>query len=646
MGRWLDGQSIIGATSFDLDNSLENGTAKRIKLEDGSVAVPSAFFESAPTSGIYKSGDGTGIAAAGSAVIEATSTSITNHMAPIDPFNVKYYGAVGDGVTDDETAFQAALDFISITGGSMTIPEGTYIISRLIISANTKPFTLLGEGFAKILVNSGGVSSFLTGTDVDTVLFENITFQSAVSKRILEFFDSVRVSVVGCIFNNTGNQASIFTEVVSGAADTLGQFRIDGCIVNSGNSFGGFYLKDAYDSYITNSTLTATGTSNGIGIRLVGGNVRCHVNNCTISGYSIGVRFGETLQTKDSTFTNLSIHKSGTLAVESLGMDACVLDAITINRENTGGIPIELTNTTATLISNIMSKNKNAISTPVVRFDNLCENNVVTNLIIDPLTEDCVEFGNNTCNYNTVYISNVADTPTKDPSVLIRGGDPGTGNTVLYKTSSTKPTYFQVSTPALPAIAQADDPTNGVFFQGGTAGFSIGGNAILTTSAASTQLAQPLILSDGKRAQWDFGGSNTGITFEGATGSFPLDATATYRTWFTSNFNGQDCVTATYYIKTNGAKTGTLTEDVYIADTEVPAPDYPTAAFIYPCMTGVHEGVSLPGSASFIMSLEEGADPCMFFLRSQPPSSTATYLQGDDISATECILSFTCTYYT
>lgn len=52
--------------------------------------------------------------------------------------NVKDFGAVGDGVTDDKTAIQAALDAVPATGGKVYAPAGTYIVSEALwIHSNT-----------------------------------------------------------------------------------------------------------------------------------------------------------------------------------------------------------------------------------------------------------------------------------------------------------------------------------------------------------------------------------------------------------------------------------------------------------------------------------------------------------------------------
>jgi polygalacturonase len=40
--------------------------------------------------------------------------------------NVKDFGAVGDGVADDQPAFQAAVDALSGKAGTVRVPRGVY----------------------------------------------------------------------------------------------------------------------------------------------------------------------------------------------------------------------------------------------------------------------------------------------------------------------------------------------------------------------------------------------------------------------------------------------------------------------------------------------------------------------------------------
>lgn len=58
------------------------------------------------------------------------------------PGNVRFYGAKGDGVTNDTAAIQAALDAVAPTGGCIVFPEGTYYLPDQVIvkTNNTRVF--------------------------------------------------------------------------------------------------------------------------------------------------------------------------------------------------------------------------------------------------------------------------------------------------------------------------------------------------------------------------------------------------------------------------------------------------------------------------------------------------------------------------
>lgn len=70
------------------------------------------------------------------------------------PVNVKWFGAKGDGATDDTTAFQAALNTISSSSSltrSLYVPGGTYLVTGLTITAATG-LTIRGEGRTKTII--------------------------------------------------------------------------------------------------------------------------------------------------------------------------------------------------------------------------------------------------------------------------------------------------------------------------------------------------------------------------------------------------------------------------------------------------------------------------------------------------------------
>ena len=79
-------------------------------------------------------------------------TKVSYSMINGAPLNVKDFGAVGDGVTNDTVAMQAALDAANTAGGgSVFVPVGEYIItSPLIVFSDT---TLFGDGPASLIHN-------------------------------------------------------------------------------------------------------------------------------------------------------------------------------------------------------------------------------------------------------------------------------------------------------------------------------------------------------------------------------------------------------------------------------------------------------------------------------------------------------------
>ena len=81
-----------------------------------------------------------------------------------DTVSVKDFGAVGDGVTDDTAAIQAAIDYLSgIGGGELFFPKGEYAISNKIIIAGGIHYIGTAGGASKIVKHSNFNTNNPTG---------------------------------------------------------------------------------------------------------------------------------------------------------------------------------------------------------------------------------------------------------------------------------------------------------------------------------------------------------------------------------------------------------------------------------------------------------------------------------------------------
>lgn len=106
------------------------------------------------------------------------------------PANVRDYGAVGDGVTNDTAAFQAAID--NELGQPVYVPNGEYALNAVQLRSD---LTLFGEN---------NVYTDLVPTANDVTIFE--VANSAATLR-LSFFNVHADGKTGCTFFNQINKA-------------------------------------------------------------------------------------------------------------------------------------------------------------------------------------------------------------------------------------------------------------------------------------------------------------------------------------------------------------------------------------------------------------------------------------------------------
>jgi len=148
------------------------------------------------------------------------------------PANVMDFGAVGDGVTNDRDAVQAAIDSVKATGGVVYFPVGTYLINTTLDLNNVRNITLLGQStlasgpkasIIKLAATSG--ARIIDGRSAQGLCFEKLNFNqtsTAFTSFVFDFshstaFDAAYITFRDCQFTtqNTASTINITQSIIS-----------------------------------------------------------------------------------------------------------------------------------------------------------------------------------------------------------------------------------------------------------------------------------------------------------------------------------------------------------------------------------------------------------------------------------------------
>ena len=186
----------------------------------------------------------------------ATSTGgtqdITKLSSGVEVYNVKDYGAKGDGVTDDTSAIQAAIDSIPTvadgptglsTGGVCVLPEGEYLISAKLTVPSL--VSLQGEGKVRITTSTSGLARMI---EVDSTIADGNRY-GTISDI---FLDGNSLAAIG-LYVGLSVQRSYRRIAVENCADVA-------CVVSAGQN-------NEFHSCDFEGNGTAGGTYSG-GLRL------------------------------------------------------------------------------------------------------------------------------------------------------------------------------------------------------------------------------------------------------------------------------------------------------------------------------------------------------------------------------------------
>jgi len=207
---------------------------------------------------------------------ETGAVSRTLQAKGRDIISVKDFGAVGDGVTDDTTAIQAAIDAIDTahltkTGGVLYFPMGTYVISATLNMRNTEAtehlasITLRGDGMQNTTLDC---ASGFTGTDA---LYMQHSTYCVIEDMGIDGNDQV----TNCLHIENGSEIRlqrVFCQYATTACFLVDQsflITMDQCRAKTPNGARGFDFSGGYNtSLVISNCYCASTAATGTGFRI------------------------------------------------------------------------------------------------------------------------------------------------------------------------------------------------------------------------------------------------------------------------------------------------------------------------------------------------------------------------------------------
>ena len=199
-------------------------------------------------------------------------TGLNNYLTAVKVgINVKEYGAVGDGDTDDTVALQAAID--ASEWKSLYIPSGKYKITSALELDGQKGYNIYGDGWDIRASNSGSIiKNAGTGNAI------NITTAGTGTSAVDQEVNLIHLS----------NFMILGTYVADGGADSgrgiaarnVHSLFLDRMVIKS-NGDSGIVATNCYGLKVTNSIISLNGNH---GINIVNRGNAITIQGCYING--------------------------------------------------------------------------------------------------------------------------------------------------------------------------------------------------------------------------------------------------------------------------------------------------------------------------------------------------------------------------
>jgi len=305
------------------------------------------------------------------------STARTLADRAADVVNVKDFGATGDGLTNDDSAFTAFFNHLETNGGNGYIPQGVFLISSHTITNPTKALSIYGAGKGVTILKKreNGASNMLQIEETTrNVIVENLT--------IFGDFATQSEGGHGLVFLNTSNAVArnlrisdvkssgliAYSSPIGTIHENIVCENVE--VAGKGNTKNGIVLVD-----LKNSGMKGCWVDNvtEFGLELKESCQQSYIEDCFATKCGLtGIEFGQTSGTAPSNcrVSNCQIYASDQ-GIELSNGTGNFFNNITIDMNNAvgsvQGVINVSTNADDNVFSNIVALNVPA-ATPAIRY--------------------------------------------------------------------------------------------------------------------------------------------------------------------------------------------------------------------------------------------------------------------------------------
>lgn len=301
--------------------------------------------------------------------------------------SVKDFGAVGDGVTDDTAALQAAITYIKANGGTLLVPAGTYVTGPLAIGSATKSYRLEGAGANATIfkhINGAGTLMNAAASSVGYTLFgfqidcQYSVYASASANHGIAIVDTNNVIVEQVNVKDFKNSGVLIYATVVNTYKNCQMIDVNGD--GLGNSANGLLFAEMDSCGFVRCSMTGASKNvaiadPGYGLQFKNNCRYCYMNDCWVENCTAGVGMGSSTSTQGATqctlnnvrirdcLTGLVMAYNQLNAYSNFVIDMTSSNVGTYPGENAVDIQASATNNT---ISNFVVKNVRAARSAVI----------------------------------------------------------------------------------------------------------------------------------------------------------------------------------------------------------------------------------------------------------------------------------------